>query len=122
MNDHDRYVYEITYDVVDQHRPEYETWLAATTEQWITTAKITGFGSEQSVRDESPECRLRLEFETLADWVSFVGSDAYQQRIEQLQTMTDELTTTLWEPTSISLTPTTDGGAPRVANDGRGRN
>lgn len=120
MNSHERYVYEVTYDVGDQ-RDEYETWLPAATEQWITTAKLDGFRSEQSVTDESPEVRLRLEFETLADWVAFVESDTYQQRFEQLQTMTDNLTTHLWEPTPISLNPTADGGTPMTVRDSRAK-
>ena len=115
MNSHERYVYEVTYDVVDQHQDEYETWLSKTTERWIATAKLSGFRSEQSVMDGDSEVRLRLEFETRDDWATFVESEPYQQRIKQLQTMTESLTTQLWEPTAISLDPTTDGGVPIAA-------
>ena len=112
MNSNERYVYEVTYDVVDQHRNEYEMWLSKTTEQWIAIPKLSGFRSEQSVMEEDSEVRLRLEFETRADWATFVESEPYQQRIKQLQTMIESLTTHLWEPTAISLDPTTDGGVP----------
>jgi len=117
MNSHERYVYEITYVVVDQHRKEYERWLSKTAERWIATAKLSGFRSEQSVMDEDSEVRLRLEFETRDDWATFVESEPYKQRIEQLQTMTESLTNHLWEPTAISLDPTTDGGVPIAACD-----
>lgn len=116
----ERYVYEITYDVVERHRQEYEIWLPKTTEQWITTAKLAGFRSEQSVFDEEPEVRLRLEFEALTDWVTFVESDPFQRRFERLQTMTDSVTTRLWEPTAVPLSPTADGEVPAAASDSRG--
>jgi hypothetical protein len=116
MTTHERYVYEVTYDVVAPHREEYETWLPETTEQWILTPTVAGFSSEQSVTDESPEMRLRLEFETLADWLVFVESDPFTHRLEQLQDMTDTLTTHLWKPTEISLNSTADGGVSMAAH------
>ncbi|WP_195759374.1 hypothetical protein [Haloferax marinisediminis] len=110
MNSHEQYVYEVTYSVADQFSEAHETWLPKTTEQWITTAKLDGFESEQNVLGESPEVRLRLTFETFAQWTAFVESDAYRDCLEQLQPMTEHLTTHLWEPTTISLhSPANDG-------------
>lgn len=116
MNAYERYVYEVTYDVLDHRREEYETWLPETTEQWILTTAVAGFSSEQSVTDESPEMRLRFEFETLADWLGFVESDPFQRRLEQLKDMTSTLAVNLWKPTAISLDSTTDGGVPMAVH------
>jgi len=114
MNSHERYVFEVTYNVAVQHQEEHETWLSKTTERWIATAKLSGFRSEQSVMEGDSKTRLRLEFETRDDWAAFVESESYQQRIKRLQTMTESLTTHLWEPAAISLDPTADGGVPIV--------
>jgi hypothetical protein len=119
MSSHDRFVYEIRYDVVEGRRDEYETWLAEATTQWIATAKFEGFRCEHRTTDRSPAVQLRLEFGARADWVAFVESAPYQQRFEELQTVTESLTTRRWEPRPISLDPTTDGGGPIAESDRR---
>ncbi|WP_458208021.1 hypothetical protein [Haladaptatus sp. NG-SE-30] len=110
MKSHERYVYEVTYDILDQYREEYETWLPKITEQWITTENLDGFRSERSVTDTSPDVRLSFEFEMLADWATFVESDPYQQSLDRLNEMTERFRTNLWEPTTISLSPAPSNG------------
>ena len=111
MNPYEQYVFEVTYDILDQYRKEHETWLSKTTEQWITTESLDGFHSEQSVTGAGPEVRLRFEFETLANWATFVESDRHQRDLDRLEAMSDRFRTNLWEPSAISLDPTPASGA-----------
>jgi len=110
MNPYERYVFEVTYDILDQYRKEHDTWLSKTTEQWITTESLDGFRSEQSVMGASPEVRLRFEFDTLTDWATFVESDQHQRTLDRLEELTDWFNTNLWEPAAIPLNPTPANG------------
>ncbi|KAB1197462.1 MULTISPECIES: hypothetical protein [Haloferax] len=106
----ERYVFEVTYDVRDDYREEYEAWLSTTTVAWMSSETVCGFHSEQSLAVDCPDVRLLLEFETLADWLTFVDSQAHQRHLLELRTLTNGLDACLWEPTPISLTPPTDSG------------
>ena len=112
MNPYERYVFEVTYDILDQYREEHDRWLSKTTEQWITTECLDGFRSEQSVMGASPEVRLRFEFETLTNWATFVESDQHRRNLDRLEGMTDRFDTNLWEPAAILLNPTPADGTP----------
>lgn len=109
MNRNERYVFEITYDVRDDCREEYETWLSTTTIAWLSSDALCGFHSEQSVAPDSSEVRLLLEFDTLGEWLAFVNTTSHQERLLRLGDLTDELHAHLWEPTAVLLTPTADG-------------
>ena len=109
MNPNERYVFEITYDVRDDCREEYETWLSTTTVAWLSSEALCGFHSEQSVAAERSEVRLLLEFESLREWLAFVNTREHQERLLRLRSLTDQLHAHLWEPTAVLLTPTTDG-------------
>ncbi|WP_253737528.1 hypothetical protein [Halohasta salina] len=110
MNPYERYVFEISYDIRDQHRADHETWLSKTTEQWLMAESLDGFRSERSLMGESPAVRLRFEFATLANWGRFVESDQYQRNLARLDALTDRLETHLWEPAAIPLDPTPSDG------------
>lgn len=110
MNPYRQYVFEVTYDVLDQHREDHETWLSNAAEQWITTESLDGFRSEQSVTGASPEVRLRFEFDTLADWATFIESDHHRRTLDRLEALTTRFETNLWEPAAIPLTPTAADG------------
>ena len=110
MNPYERYVFEVTYDILDRCREEHDRWLSKTTEQWITTESLDGFRSEQSVVGAGPEVRLRFEFETLANWATFVESDRHRRNLDRLEGMTDRFSTNLWEPAAIPLNPTPADG------------
>jgi len=103
MNPYERYVFEFTYDIIDQHREDHGAWLSNAAEQWLTTESLDGFRSEQSVTGSSPEVRLRFEFDTLADWARFVESDHHRRTLDRLEALTERFETNLWEPAAIPL-------------------
>ncbi|AFK19902.1 hypothetical protein E6P09_00625 [Haloferax mediterranei ATCC 33500] len=106
MRTSDRYSYEVTYDVVDGSRDEYESWLSAATAQWITAETVCGFQCEHTVVGPGPSVRLRFEFDTLGDWNAFVTAESHHQCLDRLRTMTDNLTTVVWTPVTIPLSAT----------------
>ncbi|MFC7134896.1 MULTISPECIES: hypothetical protein [Salinibaculum] len=111
MKPYERYVYEVAYDVLEEHSEEYEAWLPTAIEQWITSEKLDGFSSEANVIGESQDVRLRFEFEALADWAEFVESGPHKRSLDRLEAMTERLRTDLWEPTAISLDSQPSSGA-----------
>jgi len=110
MTSHEQYVYELTYSIAGTRPEAYEEWIQNATEEWITTERLDGLRCEQNLMGSRSHVRLVFEFETLADWAVFVTSETYRRHTEQLRTMIDGLTETIWTPTTIPL-----GAIPRAS-------
>ncbi|WP_411969011.1 hypothetical protein [Haloferax sp. YSSS75] len=104
-----RYEYDIEFEVLADHRDEYEAWLPEATVLWGLDEHVAAFGQQYSDTGPIPGRRFTFEFETLEDWASFVEGDTHRKNIQCLEELTTELCATLWQPNRLDRHCSTGG-------------
>lgn len=104
-------VYEIEFDVPANRFRAFEDRLSSAIVEWVSHDEVTSFEVFHNKRGYSPERKFVFKFETMRQWVAFVGSDDHEVAIDRLDALAENCDAVLWERASVKLDESTNGHA-----------
>ena len=112
-------VYEVEFDVLNDRRERFDAWVATGIIEWAGHESVAAFEVLTGGQRTSADSKFVFEFETVQDWVAFVGSDRHGDAVERLEALTENREATLWQRASVELDATLDRTASERTDGGR---